>query len=223
MTPARRTMCGPMGQFDARSDEVGHMQMTKYSDYSLRALIYLGLNRHRRCTIREIADAYGISENHLMKLVHQLGQEGFITTIRGKNGGLELAMPASEINLGEVFRATEGNCPAGRVLRRTGEEHMPDRRTVPLDRRSGDGPAGLPRGAGSIHARGHAEAGTGISAHLRGQRREQALIVTGGWGFTEQPLPEVLRTTPGISLLCPPLPSPWAKKRGLYRIVPKDS
>ena len=86
------------------------MQMTKYSDYSLRALIYLGLNRHRRCTIREIADAYGISENHLMKLVHQLGQEGFITTIRGKNGGLELAMPASEINLGEVFRATEGNC-----------------------------------------------------------------------------------------------------------------
>ena len=85
------------------------MQMTKYSDYSLRALIYLGLNRHRRCTIREIAEAYGISENHLMKLIHQLGQEGYITTIRGKNGGLELAMPASEINLGEVFRATEGN------------------------------------------------------------------------------------------------------------------
>ena len=85
------------------------MQLTKYSDYSLRALIYLGLNDHRRCTIREIADAYGISENHLMKLIHQLGQEGFITTTRGKNGGLQLAMPADEINLGEVFRATEGN------------------------------------------------------------------------------------------------------------------
>ena len=84
------------------------MQMTKYSDYSLRALIYLGLNRHRRCTIREIADAYGISENHLMKLIHQLGREGFIRTTRGKNGGLELAVPASEINLGSVFRATEG-------------------------------------------------------------------------------------------------------------------
>ena len=95
------------------------MQLTKYSDYSLRALIYLGLNEHRRCTIREISGAYGISENHLMKLIHQLGQEGFITTTRGKNGGLQLARPADEINLGEVFRATEGNfnlveCFAGR-------------------------------------------------------------------------------------------------------------
>ena len=85
------------------------MQLTRFSDYSLRALIYLGLNAHRRCTIREIADAYGISENHLMKLIHRLGQKGFIATTRGRNGGLELAMPASEINLGEVFRATEGN------------------------------------------------------------------------------------------------------------------
>ena len=95
------------------------MQLTKCTDYSLRALIYLGLNDHRRCTIREIADAYGISQNHLMKLIHQLGQRGFIATTRGKNGGLELAMPASEINLGEVFRATEGDfhlveCFAGR-------------------------------------------------------------------------------------------------------------
>ncbi len=85
------------------------MQLTRFSDYSLRALIYLGLNRHRRCTIREIAEAYGISENHLMKLVHHLGRNGFVATTRGKNGGLELARPANEINLGEVFRATEGN------------------------------------------------------------------------------------------------------------------
>ena len=85
------------------------MQLTRFSDYSLRALIYLGLNAHRRCTIREIADAYGISENHLMKLIHRLGRKGFIVTTRGRNGGLELAMPAREINLGEVFRATEGN------------------------------------------------------------------------------------------------------------------
>ncbi|MCY3753975.1 MAG: Rrf2 family transcriptional regulator [Alphaproteobacteria bacterium] len=85
------------------------MQMTRYSDYSLRTLIYLGLHRHRRCTIREIADAYGISENHLMKLVHQLGREGFVRTTRGKNGGLELARPAREIGVGAVFRAMEGN------------------------------------------------------------------------------------------------------------------
>lgn len=85
------------------------MQLTRFSDYSLRALIYLGINRHRRCTIREIAEAYGISENHLTKLIHHLGRKGFVATTRGRNGGLELARPASEINLGEVFRATEGN------------------------------------------------------------------------------------------------------------------
>ena len=93
----------------AATDGAGDMQLTRYSDYSLRALIYLGLNGHRRCTTREIADAYGISENHLTKLVHRLGQQGFIATRRGRNGGLELARPASEINLGDVFRATEGN------------------------------------------------------------------------------------------------------------------
>ena len=84
------------------------MQLTRYSDYSLRALIYLGLNADRRCTIREIADAYGISDNHLMKVIHGLGREGYVATTRGRNGGLELALPASEINLGAVVRATEG-------------------------------------------------------------------------------------------------------------------
>ena len=85
------------------------MQLTRFSDYSLRALIYLGMNRHRRCTIREIAKAYGISENHLMKLIHHLGRNGFIATTRGKNGGLELARPAHEISVGAVLRAMEGN------------------------------------------------------------------------------------------------------------------
>ena len=104
-----RTVCGSTDGTDTRTGEGSPMQLTRYSDYSLRALIYLGLHDHRRCTIGEIAAAYGISENHLMKLIHRLGQRGFITTIRGKNGGLELAMPASEINLGQVVRATEGN------------------------------------------------------------------------------------------------------------------
>ncbi len=85
------------------------MRLTQYSDYSLRALIYLGLNGGRRCTIREIAEAYDISENHLTKVVHRLGREGFVATTRGRNGGLELAMPPGEINLGTVIRATEGN------------------------------------------------------------------------------------------------------------------
>lgn len=89
--------------------EAGDMQLTRYSDYALRALIYLGLNGGRRCTAGEIADAYGISENHLTKVVHRLGREGFVTTVRGRKGGLELAMPPGEIGLGAVFRATEGN------------------------------------------------------------------------------------------------------------------
>ncbi len=85
------------------------MQLTQYSDYALRALIYLGVNRGRRCTVGEIAGAYGISENHLTKVVHRLGRAGFVTTTRGRNGGLELAMAPDEIGIGAVFRATEGN------------------------------------------------------------------------------------------------------------------
>ncbi len=85
------------------------MQLKRYSDYSLRALIYLGLHPDRRCTIREIAGAYGISKNHLMKLTHRLGQQGFIEASRGRKGGLKLARPASEIRLGDVFRVTEGD------------------------------------------------------------------------------------------------------------------
>ena len=85
------------------------MQLTQYSDYALRALIYLGLNGDRRCTVGEIAGAYGVSENHLMKVVHRLGRAGFVATTRGRNGGLELAMAPAEIGIGAVFRATEGN------------------------------------------------------------------------------------------------------------------
>ena len=75
--------------------------------------------RRRRCTIREVAGAYGISENHLVKLTHDLGRRGFVATSRGKNGGLELARPAREINLEDVYRATEtsfelAECPSGR-------------------------------------------------------------------------------------------------------------
>ena len=86
------------------------MQMTRYSDYSLRTLIYLGLHRDRRCTIREIADAYGISENHLMKLVHQLGREGFVRTTRGKKGAVFRAMEGN-FHLVECFKEDGNTCP----------------------------------------------------------------------------------------------------------------
>lgn len=83
------------------------MHLTNYTDYSLRTLMYLGLHRDQLVTIQDIADAYDISKNHLMKVVHQLGIAGAVETIRGRNGGLRLKKEPKDINLGEVVRATE--------------------------------------------------------------------------------------------------------------------
>jgi Rrf2 family nitric oxide-sensitive transcriptional repressor len=83
------------------------MRLTDYTDYAMRTLMYLGQQRERLVTIREISDAYGISNNHLTKVVHQLGLSGMVQTLRGRGGGLRLAMEPGEINLGAVVRLTE--------------------------------------------------------------------------------------------------------------------
>jgi Rrf2 family nitric oxide-sensitive transcriptional repressor len=83
------------------------MRLTYYSDYSLRVLMYLATNRDHLVTIQEIADAYGISKNHLMKVAFELGKKGFLETVRGRNGGLRLAKDPAQIKLGNVVRATE--------------------------------------------------------------------------------------------------------------------
>ncbi len=83
------------------------MRLTQLSDYSLRVLMYLGAKPDRLATIQEIAAAYGISDNHLMKVVHRLAQHGFVETVRGRGGGLRLKGQASEIRLGAVVRAVE--------------------------------------------------------------------------------------------------------------------
>ncbi len=85
------------------------MQLTTYSDYSLRLLLYLAAAADHSGTIGEIAAQYGISRNHLVKVAHNLGKLGYIETRRGRQGGLRLARPAPEINLGEVVRAVEPN------------------------------------------------------------------------------------------------------------------
>ncbi len=83
------------------------MRLTHLSDYSLRVLMYAGAMPRRLVTIQEIAKAYGISENHLMKVVHGLARQGFIETVRGRGGGIRLARPAPEISVGSVIRAME--------------------------------------------------------------------------------------------------------------------
>lgn len=83
------------------------MRLTVYTDFSLRVLMYVALHPDRRPTIGEIASSYGISKNHIMKVVHQLGVAGYIETVRGQSGGMRLRRSAEEINLGEVVRRTE--------------------------------------------------------------------------------------------------------------------
>lgn len=83
------------------------MRLSRYTDYALRVLMYLAVHTDRQCSINEIAQAHRISENHLMKVVHELGRAGFVTTQRGRGGGLKLARPADQIRVGEVVRQTE--------------------------------------------------------------------------------------------------------------------
>lgn len=87
------------------------MRLTAFSDYTLRVLTYLALNRKDLATIPVIAEAYGISENHLMKVVHQLALSGVVESIRGKGGGIRLARPPEDIRLGRIVRASEGAAP----------------------------------------------------------------------------------------------------------------
>ena len=83
------------------------MRLTAYTDYSLRVLIYLGLREDRLATIGEISDTYGLSANHLMKIIHNLGKLGYIETVRGRGGGMRLAGKPEEINLGQLVRQVE--------------------------------------------------------------------------------------------------------------------
>ena len=84
------------------------MRMTTFTDYSLRVLLYVATAPGGRANIAEIAGKYGVSEHHLVKVVHILGKEGLLLNTRGRGGGLRLARAARDINVGQVVRVTEG-------------------------------------------------------------------------------------------------------------------
>jgi Rrf2 family nitric oxide-sensitive transcriptional repressor len=83
------------------------MRLTFSTDYALRLLMLVGLEMDRLVTIEEVADRFGISKNHLMKVAYQLGQAGYLETVRGRNGGLRLGMTPAQIVVGEVVRKIE--------------------------------------------------------------------------------------------------------------------
>jgi len=84
------------------------MKLTTFTDYSLRVLIFLAAEPERRATIGEVAASFEVSEHHLTKVVHFLGKNGWLANVRGKGGGLRLALAPAQIVIGEVVRQTEG-------------------------------------------------------------------------------------------------------------------
>lgn len=89
------------------------MQLTRYTDYGLRTLIYLSvLPSGRSASIDEVSEVFGLSRNHVNKIVHQLGKEGLVVTQRGKGGGMRIARDPADINLGDVVRRLENNLQA---------------------------------------------------------------------------------------------------------------
>lgn len=84
------------------------MRLTRYTDYALRVLMYLASSQEK-ATIADIAQRFDISKNHLMKVVQQLNQLGYVSAIRGKNGGLQLGREPEQINLGQLIRDTESD------------------------------------------------------------------------------------------------------------------
>lgn len=97
------------------------MRLTQFSGYGLRVLIYAGLKGKQLSTIAEIADGYGISKNHLMKVVQQLVNEGFLYSRRGKNGGVRLAQDPDQITIGAVVLAMEPGFGVAECMRQGNE------------------------------------------------------------------------------------------------------
>jgi Rrf2 family transcriptional regulator, nitric oxide-sensitive transcriptional repressor len=112
------------------------VRLTLHTDFALRVLIHVGLNDGKLTTIKDIAQTFGISKAHLMKVVNDLSQKGYLDTVRGRNGGIRLMREPRDINIGQVVRDTEnqlgvigclerkGYCPIERVVRNATEAFL---------------------------------------------------------------------------------------------------
>jgi len=83
------------------------MRLTLHTDYALRVLMHVGVKGGALSTIGEVVEHFDISKGHVMKVVHRLGQRGYLETVRGKKGGIRLARKPAQINVGSVIRDME--------------------------------------------------------------------------------------------------------------------
>ena len=83
------------------------MELSRFTDYALRVLIYTAARSPEKVTLRELADAYRISHHHLVKIVHKLGALGYLRNQRGRSGGIYIGRPPADIRVGDVVRHTE--------------------------------------------------------------------------------------------------------------------
>lgn len=96
------------------------MRLTFHTDYALRMLVYLAVNQNRPSRVADVAQSYGISRNHLLKVALRLGRLGYVTTLRGRAGGIALARRPEDINLGEVVRQMEDDFSLVECMRHEG-------------------------------------------------------------------------------------------------------
>lgn len=96
------------------------MRMTAHTDYALRMLIHLALCKERSCTVNDVAETFGLSRNHLLKVAYNLRKMGLVHAARGRSGGISLAAAATDINIGGVIRRMEEDFSVVECLQRDG-------------------------------------------------------------------------------------------------------
>lgn len=83
------------------------MQLSKFTDYTFRVLIYMGMHQDELCTVEQLANVLQVSEHHLKKVIHKLAKTDYLISTKGRAGGIRLGLQPEQINLGEVLRLTE--------------------------------------------------------------------------------------------------------------------